>query len=220
MRDEQTQAAAFAEIEAYWHALRPASGDLPRRDAFDPRGIAGQLRHTMLLERIAPGQARIRLAGSTVCDLMGMDLRGMPLSAVMAPEGRAALPLWLEQVFDGPALLWLDLQGERGLLRPACTGRMLVLPMLGLDGKPDRALACLLTEGNPGRPPRRFEVTGADVRPIEGLPGAARADRGLVAARLPMRPVALVDGMAEDPAPFAPPPAARKAHPFLRLVKG
>jgi hypothetical protein len=121
-------------------------------------------------------------------------------------------------VFDGPARLWLDLQGERGLLRPACTGRMLVLPMLGLDGKPDRALACLLTDGNPGRPPRRFDVTGADVRPIEGLPDAPCASRG-VAARVPMRPMALVDGMAEGPAPYAPPPV-RKSHPFLRLVKG
>lgn len=218
MGDRMNQATGFAELEAYWQALRPVSGSLPRREDFDPRGIAGLLRHTLLLDRIARGQVRIRLAGSTVCDLMGMDLRGMPLSAVMAPEGRAGLSLWLEQVFDGPARLWLELQGERGLLRQACTGRMLVLPMLGLDGKPDRALACLLTEGNTGRPPRRFEVTGADIQPITGLPDAARTSRGL-AARVPVRPVALVGGMAEAPAPFTPPPA-RKGHPFLRLVKG
>lgn len=218
MGDGMAQATGFAELEGYWQALRPASGGLPRREDFDPRGIAGLLRHTLLLDRIARGQVRIRLAGSTVCDVMGMDLRGMPLSAVIAPEGRAGLALWLEQVFDGPARLWLDLQGDRGLLRPACTGRMLVLPMLGLDGKPDRALACLLTEGNTGRPPRRFEVTGADIQPITGLPDAARTSRGL-AARVPVRPVTLVDGMAEAPAPFTPPPA-RKGHPFLRLVKG
>ncbi len=219
MGDGNTMTAGFAELEGYWQALRPASGGLPRREDFDPRGIAGQLRHTLLLDRIARGQVRIRLAGSTVCDLMGMDLRGMPLSALMAPEARAGLALWLEQVFDGPARLWLDLQGDRGLLRQPCTGRMLVLPMLGLDGNPDRALACLLTEGTPGRPPRRFEVTGADVQPIAGVPGPGRADSRGLAARVPPRPVALVDGLAEAPAPFTPAPA-RKGPPFLRLVKG
>lgn len=219
MRDGQTQATCFAEIEAYWHALRPANGDLPRRDAFDPRGIAGQLRHTLLLERIAPGQARIRLAGSAVCDVLGMDLRGMPLSALITPPARAGMALWLQQVFDGPARLRLDLAGERGMLRPSCTGTMLVLPMLGHDGKPDRALACLRTEGNPGRSPRRFDLTGADVLPIEGLPDRDHAQRRL-AHHAPLRALTTVEGMAEATVPFVPPQPPRKGHPFLRLVKG
>ena len=220
MGEGMAQAKGFAEMEAYWQALRPASGDLPRREDFDPRGITGLLRHTLLLERIARGQARIRLAGSAVCDLMGMDLRGMPLTALMTPHGRDALGLWLEQVFDGPAQLRLDLEGERGLMRQSCAGRMLVLPLLGHDGKPDRALACLITEGNPGRAPRRFDVTGADVLPVDGLPDAARRATPAMAARVPMRPRALAEGMAETAAPFVPAAPPRKGPPFLRLVKG
>lgn len=93
-----TVPAQFGQLEGYWQALRPADGALPRRADFDPRGIADLLDCTLLLERIAPGQVRIRLAGMALCDLMGMDLRGMPLSALMLPEARPALSAHLDQV--------------------------------------------------------------------------------------------------------------------------
>lgn len=191
----------FAQLEGYWQALRPATGALPRRADVDPRGIADLLEGCLLLERIAPGQVRIRLAGMALCDLLGMDLRGMPLSALMVPEARPALAAHLERVFDGPAIGRYQLEGERGFMRGPFAGDMLVLPLLGQSGRPDRALACLVTQGRAGPAPRRFALAMGGSRPIAGLPTA------------PQR--APVEGMAEAPAPFAGP---GRSH--LRLVKG
>ena len=76
--------AMLAEVRGYWEGLRKGS-DLPRRDEIDPRGIVGALENTFLLERVAPGVARFRLAGMQLHDLMGMDVRGMPLTALIGP---------------------------------------------------------------------------------------------------------------------------------------
>jgi hypothetical protein len=76
--DHQNQ-GMIAELRAYWEALREGEM-LPRRDRVDPRGIAGALEHSFLIERIAPGVARFRISGMVFNDLMGMDIRGMPMS--------------------------------------------------------------------------------------------------------------------------------------------
>lgn len=199
--------AIFAQMEGYWQALRPASGDLPRRADFDPRGIADLLECTLLLERIAPGQVRIRLAGMATCDLLGMDLRGMPLSALVVPDARAALSQHLEQVFDGPAIATLRLAGDSGMLRPKLAASLLILPMRGSSGAVDRALACLALEGSIGRSPRRFAL----------LQGACRPVPGLAVEAAPKRRDAVQPGLAEAPAAFAPAP---KGKPVLRLIKG
>jgi len=208
----------FAQMEAYWQALRPDTGALPRRADFDPRGVAGLLHATLLLERIAPGQVRIRLAGMALCDLLGMDLRGMPLSALVIPESRERLATAMERVFDGPARAHLRLAGERGMMRPTFSGDLLVLPMLGHSGAADRALACLVTAGNMGRAPRRLEVTQDQMLPIAGLPAAPRPvvirPSAPPPAPMPARPrQPETQGMAEAPAQFAP------ARPYLRLVR-
>jgi hypothetical protein len=165
----------------------------------------------MLLERIAPGQVRIRLAGMALCDLLGLDLRGMPLSSLVVPGGRDGLSLALERVFDGPTQAHLRLTGERGMMRPTFGGELLILPMLGHSGACDRALACLVTSGTMGRAPRRFDLTATEHRRIDGLVARAGAPlpKRAAPAREPM-------GMAEAPARFAP---AAKGRPYLRLVK-
>ena len=110
--------AMLAEVRAYWEGLRQGT-DLPRRDDIDPRGIAGALENTFLLERVAPGIARFRLAGMQLHDLMGMDVRGMPLSSLIEPQGRSRMAEALEAVFAGPGALEMSLEGERGHRSPA-----------------------------------------------------------------------------------------------------
>ena len=101
--------AMLAEVRAYWEGLRHGS-DLPRpRRDLTRAGLPGALENTFLLERIAPGIARFRLAGMQLHDLMGMDVRGMPLSSLIEPAGRSRLAESLESVFAGPSTLeiWL-----------------------------------------------------------------------------------------------------------------
>ena len=62
--------ALLAQVRAYWQGLRQGTA-LPTRDKIDPRGIAEALESTFLLERIAPGVARFRIAGLHLHDLIG-----------------------------------------------------------------------------------------------------------------------------------------------------
>jgi len=191
--------AMLAEVRAYWEALRDGP-TLPRRARIDPRGIAGALEGAFIVERIAPGIARFRLAGMALVDLMGMEVRGMPLSALFDPAGRRALAAGLEQVFAGPAVLDLRLAAERGIGRPELTGRMLILPLADDDGQIRLALGCLATAGETGRTPRRFQITASTEQTLAPRPVMAPSTE-----------------FAEAPAGFASAPTTER--PYLRLVR-
>jgi len=146
-------------VRAYWQSLRQGAA-LPAREAVDPRGIAQGLESTFLLERVAPGVARFRVAGMHLHDLIGLDVRGMPLSTLFDPAARTRLSDGLEAVFSTPAILEMGLEAERGLGRPQLDGRMLLLPLTDMQGQTTLALGCLAMAGALGRAPRRFAVLG------------------------------------------------------------
>ncbi|MGL6212109.1 MAG: PAS domain-containing protein [Paracoccaceae bacterium] len=201
--------AALSEVRAYWEGLRDG-GALPRREQIDPRGIAGALEHVFLIERIAPGLARFRLAGMGVSDVMGMDVRGMPLSSLFEPAGRDKLTPALETVFRDSVALDLWLEAERGIGRPMLEARMLLLPLVSTRGQTDLALGCLALEGQVGRVPRRFAIS-------------AMLSETLVVARkavaVPLVERRPVTGFADAQQGFEPAPRPPRGKPHLRLVK-
>lgn len=191
----------LAQTRAYWEALR-RDGRLPRREEIDPRGLSGALEEVFLIERIAPGMARFRLAGMHLLDLMGMEVRGMPLSALFEPAARRRLSDALEAVFTVPSVLELWLEAERGIGKPPLTGRLILLPVTGSRDEPSLALGCLQSQGNIGRGPRRFAIAGLVREPLM-VAGAA--------------PVARPEPqLAEPAAPYLPPPPRQVPH--LRLA--
>ncbi len=201
----------LAEVRAYWEGLRE-NGRLPRRDQIDPRGIAGALEQVFLIERIAPGLARYRLAGMGVNNVLGMDVRGMPLSAMFDPAARERLTPALETVFQDNAALDFWLEAERSIGRPALEARMILLPLVGNQGQTDLALGCLALEGEVGRVPRRFAIS------------ALLSETVIVPRKQPQNtapavaPYANASGFAETASPFVPPRPPR-GKPQLRLVK-
>ena len=214
--DEGSHFAMLAEVRAYWEGLRVGAA-LPSRDEIDPRGIAGALENTFLLERVAPGIARFRLAGMQLHDLMGMDLRGMPLSSLFEPLARNRLAEVLEGVFAGPGTLEIRLEGERGIGRPALEARMLILPLTAARGEVGLAIGCLALHGALGRAPRRFAIAGVTGETIaRHLP-----DRRPAQAAQPDRrhSEASPQGLAETAAVFTPVfPRPPRGKPHLRLV--
>jgi hypothetical protein len=180
----------LAEVRAYWEALRTADR-VPHRGQIDPRGMAGTLDRVLLIEEIAPGMARLRLAGQAVCDLLGMEVRGMPLAALFDPMARRPLESEVARVFSG-RIVTLDVAAEGGIGRPALAGKLLLLPVEGFEGRTDLALGCLSLAGQVGRAPRR-----------------------LILSRAASEVAAPLQAVAEDAAPFVPAPA--RGH--LRLVK-
>jgi len=158
--------AVLAQVRAYWQGLRHGMA-LPQRDMIDPRGIAEALESTFLLERVAPGIARFRIAGMHLHDLIGLDVRGMPLSTLFDPAARTRLAEGLEAVFTTPAILEMWLEAERSLGRPRLEGRMLVLPLSDAQGHSTLALGCLALAGALCRAPRRFAMMGLMREPLK-----------------------------------------------------
>jgi len=147
----------LTRLEDYWNEIR-GTRPVPARSEIDPRLIEDCLEYAFIVERIAPGIARFRLAGMHLNDLMGMEVRGMPLTTFFVPEGRKKVGKALDAVFDGPSSATLSLSGERGVGRPPMDGRLLLLPLKSDFGDVTRALGCLVTLGPIGRIPRRFAV--------------------------------------------------------------
>lgn len=160
---------ALKTVEAYWDGLRNGR-PVPARSDIDPRGMQSALEYAFILERIAPGVARFRLAGMHLTDLMGMEVRGMPLTAMFVPESRAELSEALEAVFATPQITTLTLKAECGIGRGAMDAQILLCPLKSDLGDVNRILGCLQSRGEIGRQPRRFEVSEVHFRPLVGNP--------------------------------------------------
>lgn len=199
----------LAEIGAYWYAKR-GNRMMPARTDLDPRGIQGALSHCFILERIAPGLTRIRLAGQVFNDLMGMEVRGMPLTALFSAQDRDRLQDISEQVCKNPAIAQLSLSGERGLRKPALEARMTLWPLCDDAGRATRILGGLSFKGSIGGSQRRFQLASSRLKTLYGEDTLAplptdtptTADFGTAQSK------------ATEPQGFAEAPV-----PYLRLVK-
>lgn len=211
--------AVISQVEAYWEALR-GSRVTPKRSEIDPRGIEAALEHAFILERIAPGIARLRVAGSHLTDLMGMEVRGMPLTTFFLPDDRRPVSNMLEEVFQGPGVSTLRLESAGAVGRPPLEARMLLMPLKSDLGDVSRALGCLVTKGEIGEAPRRFALQGQSMRPL--LPGAASlpVDDPTLRPPLPPSPAhATPAGFAAPAAPFEGKKDKSNRPAYLRLVK-
>ena len=207
--DKRFQVAG--EVRGYWEGLRGGRG-VPLRSAVNPRGIERALEYAFILERIAPSIARFRLAGMHLSDLMGMEVRGMPLTSFFTPKSRPRVASLLEGVFQGPEIAELTLIGEGGFGKPDLQAKLLILPLKSDLGDVTRALGCLVADGQIGRTPRRFDITADSSTRIEGVSQAEPAHSGA--------------GFAEParvftPAPEAPIEAAtpEQRRAMMRLVR-
>lgn len=241
---------AFPEVSrmyAYWQDLR-GTRPVPLRSEVDPRAIETCLEYAFILERIAPGLARFRLAGTHLNDLIGMEVRGMPISAIFNPEAREGLSEVVEAVFADPAIAELEIAAERGIGKAHMDGRLLLMPLKSDFGDVSRILGCLVTRGPIGRTPRRFKITQAKMTPVSAVVGTASEEispvietpaapqprpgaldgrpsmpRAGAADRGPIDPAPApraVDGFGEPPAGFKDAPRPdRRARPRLYIIR-
>lgn len=211
------------DVMEYWESMREGDA-LPRRADIDPRRIEGALPYAFILEEIAPGLARFRVAGGHLNDLMGMEVRGMPLSAVFNHTQRNRVLPMIENVFRSPCSLELTLQ-SRTPGAETTHAEMLILPLLDDDGNVTRALGCLVAQGTLLSPPYRFQITQSRSTP---LPAPVPTETP-VPTRPKVRAQDLVlEGFREPVAEYqapAPAPATVEAKParalpeYLRVVK-
>jgi hypothetical protein len=203
--------AALSLVEAYWDALR-AGREMPKRSEIDPRGIESALEHAFILERVAPGVARMRIAGSHLHDIMGMEARGMPITAFFEQDARLKIAGLLEEVFQTPATAEVLMQSSASLGQSTLEARMILLPLKSDLGDVSRILGCMVSLGDIGTAPRRFDVRSVTTRKL----GKAHL------SDTPSTPNAFNEApqtfTPQAPMPEAPVVSNRRP-PYLRLVK-
>lgn len=208
--------APLSLVEAYWDALR-AGREMPKRAEIDPRGIESALEHAFILERVAPGVARLRIAGSHLHDVMGMEARGMPLTAFFEQESRARIAGLLEEVFQTPGSAEIRMRAKGSSGQPELDARMVLLPLKSDLGDVSRILGCLVVIGELGTTPRRFDVSDTTMRRLGQAPEAATLQT--VAPKLRKQE------LEEAPKPFVQPTPdndegrSTSRAPYLRLIK-
>jgi len=195
------------QLFSYWDELR---GDriAPTRAEIDPRKIKGTLEHTFILEAVKTGSPKFRLAGIEVCDLLGMELRGMPSHALIEEVDRGDFNAILAEVLATPQIVELRLEGQVAGGRHI-TGRMILMPLQDNQRALTRILGAVTLDRELMRPPIRFTVEQKNITRI------------LNAKSLPLDQV-IESGMAEPSATFMR-PTKRPVHnangPILKIVK-
>ncbi|MEX0338839.1 MAG: PAS domain-containing protein [Arenibacterium sp.] len=192
------------QAEAYWSALRQGDS-IPRRSDVDPRGLENLLHCAFVLESVAPGIARFRIAGRHIVDVSGMEVRGMPITAMFSARARQDMSDALTEMFNTPSIVELTLTSQPSAGRRLFEAHMALLPLKDEQDKVTRALGVLVAEDNRDPKPARFEVTGLSSRRVGGL------QYGDV-ARAPEQP-AKTPGFADSETRF------ETGVSYLRLVK-
>ncbi|HCP80607.1 MAG TPA: PAS domain-containing protein [Octadecabacter sp.] len=165
-----TNPTALKELENYWAAL-PRSNGVPHRKHVDPIAMGALLEDSFILERVAPGVARIRVAGRNITKLIGVEPRGLPLTAIMLPEARPDIAKYLEQVFMTPSIVEIPLIGPRAVGQPKLHGKILLLPLRDDHGRVSRILGLLVMSGRRGLGGRRFTIVSDKAARVDAVVG-------------------------------------------------
>ena len=189
----------LSSLKSYWDRLR-AGRVAPFRAEIDPRQFESALENTFIVEKLAPETMRMRLAGTRICEMMGMEVRGMEPTSLIDVRDRVRFERLLNVVMNEPAVVELKLAAPNraGVYRAT----MLLMPLRSDFGEINRVLGCISGQGEIQAPPIAFRVEDVAVTPIEPSQ-AAETLRAL-------------PGFAEPQAGFDPGPAA----PKLRSIDG
>lgn len=190
----------LSSLRTYWDRLR-AGRIAPYRAEIDPRQFEQALENMFIVERLAPTNMRIRLAGMKICDMMGMEVRGMQPSFLIDEPDRTRFDRLLNVVMSEPAVVELTLSAPN---RAGTYGAsMLLMPLRSDFGDINRVIGCTSGDGEFFAPPLAFRIDEVAVSPVEPGP-----------APLPETP-------ARTPMPgFAEPAPSFSGAPILRSIAG
>jgi hypothetical protein len=188
----------LTSLKSYWERLR-AGRIAPYRAEIDPRQFETALENMFIIEKLGPDNMRIRLAGMKICEMMGMEVRGMQPGFLIHESDRERFDRLLGVVMGEPSVVELRLAAENRAGSYRAT--MLLMPLRSDFGEINRVLGCTSGDDDVYAPPLAFSILDVAVSPIEQSQSAE--------SRSPL------PGFAEEQAPFAAPPA-----PKLRSIDG
>lgn len=208
----------LTSLKSYWERLR-AGRIAPYRAEIDPRQFESALENMFILEKVSADNLRIRLAGMKVCEMMGMEVRGMQPGYLIDEGDRPRFDRLINVVMTEPAVVELKLEARNRAGTYRAT--MLLMPLRSDFGDINRVLGCTSGEGDLYAPPLAFTIQDVAVTPIEpsqtgetrrALPGFAEDQQTFAAPAAPK--LRAIDGNPNAPA------RVRQGGPKFRVIDG
>ena len=170
--------ATSRELFAYWNRIR-GSEPAPRRTDIEPGDIRRVLPDTFILEVIAAGNQRVRLAGTRMCSLYGREIKGGNFLDLWSDEDRSTISGAAERVAEDATGIVIEtaLVSERDR---TVSCEFLLLPLRHGMAAHDRILGSCAVHRRPywfGTDPIvRQQVTGIQLIEPGRHPAAVGAD--------------------------------------------
>jgi hypothetical protein len=154
-------------LYSYWDGLR-AGRTTPLRSEIDPRDMACRASNLFILENLGSGNVRFRLAGTSIVDAFGMELRGMNARAIMSAASRESFMALIGETLEDPGVGYARL---RNADNPEELWEITLLPLRSDFGMIDRVIGCLhpveFVGRSPSAAPLRFKIDHMSVEPIK-----------------------------------------------------
>ena len=169
----QVRFGAVAQLRDYWQGLCDSHGGPPPSSALDPAGLGSLIEDLFIAERIGRGLLRLRVVGRNLSTLAGVDMQGLPLSALLTPESRISFAAMVEKLFSEHQPVEARLRGAAGFGRQGVSARLLLLPLALPRLGPAVLLGCLAAEQPQARLPGLRFALEEPLVPATALPRAA-----------------------------------------------
>ena len=148
-------------LRSHWESLR-INGELPLRADINPRQIPDVLDSLFIFERLNSQDVRVRIAGLTLCEMMGMEVRGQSPMSFFDESTRRRFASVVADVLDRPTIarLGLDTIDKMGNKARA---EMILLPLRSDFGDVSRVIGCVTGPADGFTAPLRFHVRNIDM---------------------------------------------------------
>lgn len=151
-------------LRSHWESLR-INGGIPLRADIDPRQIPDVLDSLFIFERLNPQDVRVRIAGLTLCEMMGMEVRGQSPMSFFDDSTRRRFAAVVADVMDRPttARLGLDTVDKMG---NEARAEMILLPLRSDFGDVTRLIGCVTGPAEGFKAPMRFHVRNVEMETL------------------------------------------------------
>ena len=148
-------------LRSHWDSLR-INGELPLRADIDPRKIPDVLDSLFIFERLNSQDMRVRIAGLTLCEMMGMEVRGQSPMSFFDESTRQRFASVVTDVLDRPTIAHLGLNTVDKMGNKA-RAQMILLPLRSDFGDVSRVIGCITGPEDGFTAPVRFHVRNVDM---------------------------------------------------------
>ena len=160
-------------LRSHWESLR-INGELPLRADITPRQIPDVLDSLFIFERLNPQDVRVRIAGLTICEMMGMEVRGQSPMSFFDDSTRRRFAAVITDVLDRPTIAYLGLDTVDKMGNES-RAEMILLPLRSDFGDVTRVIGCVTGPAEGFTAPMRFHVRNVDMEALNSTAQTAQS---------------------------------------------